>query len=34
MSIVLLLQLMGGWARCGWLIYISAWVEGQRVGII
>ena len=34
MSIVLLLQMMGGWDRWGWLIYIGVWVGGQVVGII
>ena len=34
MPIVLLLQMMGGWDRWGWLIYIRVWVGGQGVGII
>ena len=34
MSIVLLLQMVGGWDRWGWLIYIRVWVEGQGAGII
>ena len=31
MSIVLL-QILGGWNRWGWLIYIRVWVGGQGVG--
>ena len=34
MSIVLLLQMMGGLDRWGWLIYIMVWVRGHGVGII
>ena len=34
MPIVLLFQMMGGWDRCGWFIYIRVWVGGQGVGII
>ena len=34
MSIVLLLQMMGGWVRWGWLIYNRVWEGGQGVGII
>ena len=34
MSIALLLQMMGGWDRWGWLIYIRLWVRGQGVGLI
>ena len=33
-SIVLLLWMMGGWDRWGWLIHIRVWVRGQGVGII
>ena len=34
MSIVLSLQILGGWNRWGWLIYIRVWVGGQGVGTI
>ena len=34
MSIVLLLQIIGGWVRWGWLIHNRVWDRGQRVGII
>ena len=33
-SFALLLWVMGGWDRWGWLIYISLWVGGQGAGII
>ena len=32
-SIVLLLWMMGGWDRWGWLIHIRVWVGGQGVVI-
>ena len=34
MSIILLLWMMGGWDRWGWLIHIEVCVGGQVVGII
>ena len=34
LSIVLLLQMIGGWDKWGWSIYIRVWVGGQGVGII
>ena len=34
MYIVLLLQMMEGWDRWGWLIFIRLWMGGQRHGII
>ena len=34
MTIVLLLQAMGGWEDWGWFIYVRVWVGGQGVGIL
>ena len=34
MSIILLLQMMGGWDEWGWLIDNGVWEGGQGVGII
>ena len=34
MSTALLLQMLTGWVRWGWLIYNRVWEGGQGVGII